>query len=91
MRPRDVLKAEGTVFIYTHRPKPVNNIFIYLFIYFFFNEYGKVVCKKFFYALYVALSRLKLTFNGKKHSVRKAQRKRDRLTIKQNFKYLLVQ
>ena len=27
-RPRAVLKAEGTVFPYTDRPKPVNNIFI---------------------------------------------------------------
>ena len=63
MRPRDVLKAEDTVFIYKHRPKPVNNIFIYFLLFFFKNEHGKVVCKKFFYALYVALSRLKLTYN----------------------------
>ena len=62
-RPRDVLKAEGTVLPYTDRPKPVNNIFIF-FCYFFLNmNPGKPEKKKFFYALYVALSQLKLTYN----------------------------
>ena len=28
-RPRAVLKTEGTVFPYTDRPRPVNNIFIF--------------------------------------------------------------
>ena len=28
-RPWDVLKAEGTVFLYTDRPKPVNNVFLF--------------------------------------------------------------
>ena len=28
-RPRAVLKTEGTVFPYTDRPRPVNNVFIF--------------------------------------------------------------
>ena len=28
-RQRNVLKAEGTVFLYTDRPKPVNNLIIF--------------------------------------------------------------
>ena len=38
-RLRDVLKAEGTVFLYTDRPKPVNNVFI--FSAFFFLKMNK--------------------------------------------------
>ena len=62
-RPRDDIKAEGTVFLYTNRPKPVNNVFIFSAFFFSENQHGKLVGKKSFYALYVALSRLKLTYN----------------------------
>ena len=48
---RDVLKVEGTVFLHMDRSKPVNNVFILSE-----NEHGKQVCKKSFYARYVALS-----------------------------------
>ena len=61
-RPRDVLKAEGSVFLYMDRPKPVNKVFIFS-AFFSENEHGKLVCKKSLYALYVALSQLKLTYN----------------------------
>ena len=39
-------QAEGTVFPYTNRPKPVNNIFIF-FLFVTENEHGKLVCKVF--------------------------------------------
>ena len=80
MRPQ----AGGTVFSYMDRSKPVNNVFICSAFFFFLKmNQGKLVCKKSFYALYVALSQKAL----------RSQRseKNDRLTIKQNFKYLLVQ
>ena len=51
-RPRAVVKTEGTVFPYTDRPRPVNNVFIFLC-----NVGGgtigridlKTVCKQSFY------------------------------------------
>ena len=33
-RPKDLVKTEGTVFLYTDRPKPVNNFFIFLCLFF---------------------------------------------------------
>ena len=42
--------------------KPANNVFIFS-AFFSENEHGKLVCKKSFYVLYVALSQLKLTYN----------------------------
>ena len=35
-RPREVLKAEGAVFLYTDRPEPVNNVFIFSYLFIFF-------------------------------------------------------
>ena len=50
-KPRDVLKAEGTVFPYTDRPKPVNNIFIFSAIFFLKMNAGKLEKKVFLRAL----------------------------------------
>ena len=38
LRPRAVLKTSGTVFPYTDRPRPVNNVFIFSGISFRWNE-----------------------------------------------------
>ena len=49
-------------FFHIQTSKPMNNVSIFS-AFFCENEHGKVVCKKSFYALYVALSHLKLTYN----------------------------
>ncbi len=49
LRPRAVLKTDGTVFSYTDRPRPANNIFTFflsLFVFcfvLFFKKPGKIV------------------------------------------------
>ena len=46
-RPRDVLKAEGTVFPYTDRPKLENNIFLFSATFFLKMNPGKLEKKVF--------------------------------------------
>ena len=47
--PEVLSTSEGTVYSYTDRPRPVNNLFIYLFIYFldvFFSNWEKEIGEK---------------------------------------------
>lgn len=62
-----------TVFLYTDRPKQMNNVFTFSAIFFSFSktEHCKLVCEKSFYALYAALSQLK--FNLKLEKLLRSQ------------------
>ena len=48
-RPRAILKTEGTVFPNTDRPRPVNNVFIFSFLWIlfaFFSNWEKEMGEK---------------------------------------------
>ena len=84
-RPRAVLKTEGTVFPYTDRPRPVNNVFI------FFCNFGggtrridlRTVCKQSFYVRYFLRSKLVKIIKLLRKSRWQTVGIKDRLTIKQ--------
>ena len=90
-RPRDVLKAEGTVFPYTDRPKPVHNIFIFFCYFFSENEPRQTRKKKVFLRALRRTVTVEINLKLKKALRSQSSAKNDRLTIKQNFKYLLMQ